>query len=150
MKKQLGIAMVLSLGLLSSGAALANDAVVGALLGGGAGAIVGHSIGGRDGTIIGGAIGAAAGAAIGSQGGRGGHVEYVASPPVYYAAPAYRQQVYYPPQQVYYTQPVRPRPIYYVERGYDRGYQRDRHHGRHDWDRDNHGRGRDDRGWDRH
>ena len=157
MKKQLGIAMTLALCLLSSSAALANDAVLGALLGDGAGAVVGHSVGGRDGTIIGGAIGAAAGAAIGSQGGRGGHVEYVghvAPPPVYYAAPAYQQQAYYPQpqayypqQQVYYAQPVRPRPIYYVERGYHRGYQNDRHYDRRDWDRD-HRRGRDGRGWD--
>ena len=138
MKKQLGIAMVLSLGLLSSGAALANDAVVGALLGGGAGAIVGHSIGGRDGTIIGGALGAAAGAVIGSERSRS-RVEYVAPQPVYYATPAYRQEVYYPQQEVYYAEPVRQRQVYYVERGYQRGHRR--HHEYRDWDRH-------DRGWD--
>ena len=146
MKKHFGITAVLALCLLSSGAALANDAVLGALLGGGAGAIVGHSVGGRDGTIIGGAIGAAAGAAIGAQGGRGGQVEYVAQPPAYYAAPAYRQQAYYPQQQVYYTQPVRQRPIYYVERGYERDHRR--HPGHRDWDRDDHGRSHNDRSWD--
>jgi hypothetical protein len=136
MKKQQGITLVLALGLLSSSAAMADDAILGALLGGGAGAVVGHSIGGRDGTIIGGAIGAAAGAAIGSQ--QRSRVEYVA-PPVYYAAPAYPQQAYYPQQQVYYAQPVYQRPSYYVERGYERDYHR--HHEHRDWNRD-------DRGWD--
>jgi len=135
MKKQLGITLALTFCLLSSGAALADDAILGALIGGGTGAVVGRSIGGRDGTIIGGAIGAAAGAAIGSQ--QRGRVEYVA-PPVYYTAPAYPQQVYYPPQQVYYAQPVYQRPSYYVERGYERGYHR--HHEHRDWDRH-------DRGW---
>ena len=130
--------IALTLCLLSSGTALADDAVWGALLGGGAGAVVGHSIGGRDGTIIGGALGAAAGAAIGSERGRS-RVEYVAPPPVYYAAPAYRQEVYYPPQEVYYAPPVRQRQVYYVERGYQRGHRR--HHEYRDWDRH-------DRGWD--
>ena len=149
MKKQLGITLALTFCLLSSGTAMADDAVWGALIGGGAGAVVGHSIGGRDGTIIGGAIGAAAGAAIGSQ--QRGRVEYVA-PPVYYAAPAYQQQVYYPPQQVYYPQqeayytpPVRieRRPAYYVERGYR--HDNRRHHEHRNWDRDDHGRGWDGR-----
>ena len=140
MKKTPCITLALALCLLSANAALADDAVWGALLGGGAGAVVGHSIGGRDGTIIGGAIGAAAGAAIGSERGRD-RVEYVAPPPVRYAAPAYRQEVYYPPQEVYYAPP--PRPVYYVERGYARDPHW-RHHPR-DWDRDDHGRGR---GWD--
>ena len=98
MKKARCITLALALGLLSSGAALADDAVLGALIGAGAGAVVGHSVGGRDATIIGGAIGAAAGAAIGSQH-TASRVEYVA-PPVY-AAPAYPQRAYYPPQEVY-------------------------------------------------
>lgn len=130
--------IALTLCLLSSGTALADDAVWGALLGGGAGAVVGHSIGGRDGTIIGGALGAAAGAAIGSERGRS-RVEYAAPSPVYYAAPAYRQEVYYPPQQVYYAPP--PRQVYYVERGYERSHRR--HHEYRD--RDRHDRGWDDR-----
>ena len=143
MKKARCITLALALGLLSSGAALADDAVLGALIGGGAGAVVGHSVGGRDATIIGGAIGAAAGAAIGSQRGAS-RVEYVA-PPVYYAAPAYPPRVYYPPQAVYYARPVpvAPPPVYYVERGYARDPHW-RHHHR-DWGHDDHRRGWDGR-----
>lgn len=140
MNKQPGLAIALTLCLLSSGVAQADDALWGALLGGGAGAVVGHSIGGRDGTIIGGALGAAAGAVIGSERSRS-RVEYVAPQPVYYAAPAYQQQVYYPPQEVYYAEPVRQRQVYYVERGYERDHRR--HHEHRDWDRD-------ERGWDGH
>ena len=137
MKKTPYITLALALCLLSSNAAQADDAVLGALIGGGAGAVVGHSVGGRDGTIIGGAIGAAAGAAIGSQRSQS-RVEYVAPPP-YYAAPAY------PPQEVYYARPVpvAPPPVYYVERGYARD-DHWRHHHR-DWERDDH---RHARGWD--
>jgi len=140
MKKQIGTTIAVALCLLSSTTAMADDAVWGALLGGGAGAVVGRSIGGRDGTIIGGALGAAAGAAIGSERGHGhGRVEYVA-PPVYYSQPAY-----YPQQQVYYTQPVRfeQRPVYYVQGGYDRNYRRHNEHRDRDWDRHEHGRGWD-------
>ena len=85
---------LVSLCLLSANA-MANDAVVGAIIGGGAGAFVGHSIGGRDATIIGGALGAAAGAAIGSDRGRTTYVERR----VEYNPP--------PPPRVYYEQPVR-------------------------------------------
>ena len=67
MKKQLGITMVLSLCLLTSTAALANDAVVGAIIGSTTGVLVGRSVGGRDGAVVGAALGAAAGAAIGSD-----------------------------------------------------------------------------------
>ena len=80
MKRQLGITLALSLGLLASHAAVANDAVVGALLGGGAGVLVGRSVGGRNGAGIGGALGAAAGAAIALQNDR---------PRGHYAPPAY-------------------------------------------------------------
>jgi len=141
MNKKLRNVMVLSLGLLTAGAAMANDAVIGALIGGGAGALVGRSVGGRDGTIIGGALGAAAGAAIASDRTRVRYeqrVDYYAPAPVYVT-----QETYYPPQ-VYYAPPVRvaPRPVYYIEGRYDRG---DRwHHRDHGWDR------RDHRGWDDH
>jgi hypothetical protein len=153
MKKQLGrkpgSTIALTLCLLSSTVAMANDAVLGALLGGGAGAVVGHSIGGRDGTVIGGALGAAAGAVIGSERGHG-RVDYSVAPvhytqPGYYAPPV----AYYPQQQIYYSQPVRveQRPIYYIQDSYDRGYRR--HHDRRDWgDRNDHRRGRGDRDWD--
>ena len=117
---------LVSLCLLSANA-MANDAVVGAIIGGGAGAFVGHSIGGRDATIIGGALGAAAGAAIGSDRGRTTYVERR----VEYIPP--------PPPRVYYEQPVRvipapgyygygprvqvvPAPVYYVR---DKHFRRD-------------------------
>ena len=92
MKKTSCVTLVLAFGLLAAGTAQADDAVLGALIGGGAGAVVGSSVGGRDAAIIGGAIGAAAGAAIGSQQRSPGRVEYVAPPP-YYAAPAYPPRV---------------------------------------------------------
>lgn len=117
MKKQLAITLALSLGLLASNAAMADDTLVGALLGGGAGVLVGQSVGGRDGAIIGGALGAAAGAAIASQHPRGYY-----APPVYstYVAPP----VYYPPR-VYYVPPGYYRqPVHYVYRDHQR------------WDRD--------------
>jgi len=145
MNKPLRITLVLALSLLSIHHATADDAVVGALVGGGAGALVGRSIGGRNGTIVGGALGAAAGAAIGSDRGRQ-RTEYradFAPPPVYYAQPTYYSPPAYYPQQVYYSPPVRvvERPVYYVQGGY--GWDR-RHHGRdHDWDRH-------DRGWRGH
>jgi hypothetical protein len=143
MKRTPCITLALAICLLSSNAAQADDAVLGALIGGGAGAVVGHSVGGRNGTIIGGAIGAAAGAAIGSQQRSQSRVEYVA-PPAYYAVPAYPPRAYYPPQEVYYARPVpvAPAPIYYVERGYERDHHW-RHHDR-DWDRED----RRARGWD--
>ena len=143
---KLAISALLSLCLLSANA-MANDAVIGALLGGGAGAFVGQSIGGRDGTIIGGAIGAAAGAAIGSERARTTYVEhrgrYVSPrvralpppPPVYYSQP-----VRVIPSPVYYRQPVRvvEAPVYYVKDrhhrySHDRSWKRiDRRHGRYD------------------
>ena len=140
MNKKLCNVMVLSLGLLSASAAMADDAIWGALIGGGAGAVIGRSVGGRDGTIIGGALGAATGAAIASDRHHGRfeqRVDYYSPAPVYVA-----QETYYPPQ-VYYAPPVRveQRPVYYIEGGYDRG-ERWHHHREHGWDR------RDHRGWD--
>ena len=41
--------------LLVAGAAQASDAVLGAVIGGGAGALIGQSLGGRDGAVVGGA-----------------------------------------------------------------------------------------------
>ena len=95
-------AALVSLCLLSANA-MANDAIVGAIIGGGAGAFVGQSFGGRDATIIGGALGAAAGVAIASDRGRTSYVERR----VEYIPP--------PPPQIYYEQPVRvmPAPGYY-------------------------------------
>lgn len=125
MKKQLGISLALALGLLTSTVAMANDAVLGALLGGGAGVLVGRSMGGRDGAVIGAALGAAAGAAIASQN-KDISVGYYSPPPVRYSQPAYYPQQDYYSQAVYYRQPLR------VERRtisivHDR-------HGRNQWD----------------
>lgn len=90
--------LIASLCILTSGGAMANDAVLGALLGGGAGAAIGGSVSGRNGAIVGGAIGAAAGAVIAAD----SHVYhngadhrvvyrprvvYHVAPPVYYAPP---------------------------------------------------------------
>ena len=80
MNKQLRIAIALSLSLLTAGAAMADDAVWGALIGGGAGAAIGNSVNNRNGAIVGGALGAAAGAAIGSQYNRP-RTEYYTSAP---------------------------------------------------------------------
>ena len=139
MKKHLGITIMLA--ALASTPALAGDAVLGALIGGGAGAVVGSSIGGRDAALIGGALGAATGAAIASS--QNGTRVYVA-PPAYLPPPP--PAVYVPapvvyPQQAYYAPPVRVAPrVYYVEGGY--GYPRGayeryehRHHDFHgrDW-----------------
>ena len=101
---KLAVTGLLSLCLLSANA-MANDAVIGALLGGGAGAFIGQSVGGRNATIIGGAIGAATGAAIGSEQGRTTYVEHrVEYVPSY--APARVQYVAPPPPVYYYTQPA--------------------------------------------
>ena len=53
MKKSFVIAFALTTGLLSASAAQANDAVLGAVIGGGLGAVVGNHVSGRDGAIIG-------------------------------------------------------------------------------------------------
>lgn len=86
--------LIASLCILASSSAMANDAVWGALLGGGAGAAIGGSVSGRNGAIVGGAIGAAAGAVIAADSDhepyRVDHrprVVYHPAPPVYYAPP---------------------------------------------------------------
>ena len=73
MKKRFGIIFSLSLGLLSANIAMANDAVLGAIIGGGLGAAVGNHVGGRDGAFIGGAVGAAAGVVIAAEDDRRHH-----------------------------------------------------------------------------
>lgn len=114
-------ALTLSLCLLASSAALANDAVWGALLGGGAGAAVGGSVSGRNGAIVGGALGAAAGAVIASDNDHR-RVDYV-PPPVYQP-----RAVYYSAQPVYYAPPVRvvTPTVYYVSPGPSKQHGHDR------------------------
>lgn len=64
MKRMLTIS-ALVLTTMSAGAFAGDrDAVVGAMVGGGAGALIGHSVNGRDGAMVGGALGALAGVAI--------------------------------------------------------------------------------------
>lgn len=118
-------ALTVSLCLLASSAAIADDTVWGALLGGGAGAAIGGSVSGRNGAIVGGALGAAAGAVIAS-GNNHRQVEYVPAQ-VYHP-----RAVYYSEQPVYYTRPVRvvTPTVYYVVPERDR---RHNHHHRRDW-----------------
>jgi len=87
-------------------AAHAEHAVLGAAIGGGAGALVGQSMGGRDGAMIGGALGAVAGVAL--------------------TQVHYQPQIY-APQPYYYRQPVvyAPAPVYYPH--YERGWERHEH-----------------------
>jgi hypothetical protein len=91
MNKKLAIAL-LSVGLLSANAARADDALLGALLGGGAGVLIGHSVGGRNGAVIGGALGAAAGIAVASER-QQPRVAYYMPPPVYVSQPVYMAPV---------------------------------------------------------
>jgi hypothetical protein len=116
MKKSLQIATLVSIGLLGANVALANDAVVGAVLGGGAGALIGNSVNGHNGAVVGAALGAAAGAAIAANGpyyGTSAQVYYGPPQPVYYARPAYYGAPVYYPAPVYYARPV-VAPVYYV------------------------------------
>lgn len=142
MKTKNSIALILCSSLLiAAGGAQARDrsgdALLGGLIGGGAGAVIGNQVGGRNGAIIGGALGAATGVAITTDYGR--RERYVAAP-VY--APVYTS----PRPVVYYTQPYyTPRAIYVEQRGRGfYGHHRGHHRDHDDWD----GRG----GWhgDRH
>ena len=146
MKKSFSILMALSFGVLSANAALANDAVLGAIVGGGVGAVVGNHVSGRDGAIIGGAVGAAAGAVIASDNEphhRRPVYGYAPQPPVrvYAPAPAYAP-VYapapvYSPAPVYYAPPpvrVVDAPVVYVPaHPAPRHWREDHHRRHHDW-----------------
>lgn len=153
MKRGLLISTLL-LATALSGTASAGDPVVGAIIGGGAGAIVGHAVGGRDGALVGGAIGAATGVALATDRNRNNTRE------TYYERDrdddrydrrtvVYERPRYAPPPRVVVYERPEPRHITYVrttyvERGphWDRGYHRGWKHDR--WDRDD----RNDR-WDR-
>lgn len=100
--------------LALTSAAQAGDALIGALVGAGAGLVVGHAVAGRDGAIVGGGIGAIAGAAIGSH--------------------HHRSRAVYAPvrRSAYYDEPV------FVERRYVRrvehdSHWEDRHQGHRPW-----------------
>lgn len=99
-------ALVVSAAAWLAPPAQASQPVVGAIIGGGAGAMIGQSFGGRDGAVIGGAIGAAAGAAAAQHARHGGYGASVGfgvgyPPPVYVPSPP----VYYSPPPVYYGAP---------------------------------------------
>ena len=116
MNKRLALTLTLSFGLLTSSAAMANNAVVGAVLGGGAGALVGQSVGGRDGALIGSALGAVTGVVLTGQHGRPAinqRVDYYA-PPVYHAPPVVYTQRAYAPPIVYAQRAYAPASYYYV------------------------------------
>ncbi len=145
MKTRIGIILSLSLGLLSANAAMANDAVLGAIVGGGLGAAVGSHVGGRDGAVIGSAVGAAAGVVIASDDGhrhRPAAYGYAPPPPVrvYAPGPVYAPAPVYAPTPVYYAPPpvriVRP-PVVYVPVSPARGEWRHdhRHYEREHYDR---------------
>lgn len=72
MKIKHSLSTVVAISLISlSGTGMANqidgNAVLGAAIGGAAGAAIGSQVGGRNGAIIGGAMGGGTGAAIGSS-----------------------------------------------------------------------------------
>jgi len=106
--------------LLTSAAAIADDRVIGTVVGAGVGAVIGHQVGGNQGAVIGGAIGAAAGNAIArDRDGRDGrhyapaYASYapVATPVYYQPVSSYRQAPvvvrhgYAPPRVVYVSTP---------------------------------------------
>ncbi len=128
MKRMLTIS-ALVLTTMSAGAFAGDrDAVVGAMVGGGAGALIGHSVNGRDGALVGSAIGALAGVAIATSdhdGYRSGN-DYREPPRtvVYQQVPVVRERVVvYPPRPVVVYRPVRYEPRY--EQRYERVEWRD-------------------------
>lgn len=118
MKRMLTIS-ALVLTTMSAGAFAGDrDAVVGAMVGGGAGALIGHSVNGRDGALVGSAIGALAGVAIATSDRdnhrddyrRGNGYRDYREPPrtVVYEQPVVRERVVvYPPRPVVVYRPVR-------------------------------------------
>lgn len=119
-----GVALLLSLSGTQALAGTRNEAIIGGLLGGGAGAAIGHHIHGRNGAIIGGALGGAAGVAIATPREVVHERVYVREEPRYYHAP--RERVRY-----------RPEPRHEWHRDHDRHHdhwrQDDRRHG--GWDK---------------
>jgi hypothetical protein len=97
-------AAALGVTALSSQAYANDDALLGAVVGGGIGAAIGHGVQGRDGALVGGAIGAIAGASIAANAAPYYGSGYYAAPVGYAPAP-----VYYGPAPVYY----RAAPVYY-------------------------------------
>ena len=111
-----------------------TETIIGAAIGGGAGAAIGRNMGGRDNAIIWSAIGGATGAAVGSSIGERHHdVVRVRERPVYYEDVEVHH--YYPqPQRVYYA----PSESYrdYDEHHYIQHRRYNRHHRHHHDDDD--------------
>lgn len=136
--------------VLAPGVARAHDddVVVGALIGGIAGAAIGSNMGGENSALVGAAIGSMTGAAIGSSNSR----HY--GPPVVYRAPAVRRlpggyaalppgPVRYAPV-VYTSEPVSfPQAVYYGDRHEWREHRHDRQAWRGYDERRDYGRGHD-------
>ena len=156
MKRILGIsALMLATAFSTTAVAGDRDAVVGAMVGGGAGAYIGHSMNGRDGALIGGAIGAITGVALATGG--NGRERTVERERVVYEP----QPVAYEPQRVVVVQRyVPPRRVVVIDRrfngyGHHHGWRRAYAYDDHDRGGEGQGynRGRDDdrgdnRGWD--
>lgn len=142
MKSRFFLGALAAIPLVMSVPVHANEQVLGAVLGAGAGAVIGSSMGGHDGAVVGGALGAAVGATIAGSG-RDRYVErvhYDAPPPRYYAPPpvvVYREPrpVYYGPSYVYVPPRVAygPPPGYYRERGWRHRHWDDDRRDRDDW-----------------
>lgn len=115
-----------------------SDAVVGAVIGSGAGALIGHSVKGRDGALIGGAIGAITGVAIATSD-RGGR-ERTETRTVVYEPPVVRERVIV--REVPRTVVVHrhePHRVVVVERKPGRGHAYGKNHDRRydkEWKRD--------------
>ena len=129
------VASLVSIGIFGGNAAQANDAIVGAIIGGGTGALIGQSLHGRDGAIVGGAVCAAAGIALATDR-RERRSEYAQAPnyrqPIVVSAPTPRYERYerYEAERDY--------------RHYRPSHRRHHHHWRHEsrrhWDRDRYDR----------
>lgn len=155
MKRMLTIsALVVAAAFSTATHAGSNDAVVGAMVGGGTGALIGHSINGRNGALIGGALGAFTGVALATA-------DHDRQHTVVYEQPVVFEREDYRPERVMVVQRYQPRRVVLIDRdrvyGYGYGHGRYRHDHHHGWNKsyaseDNdrgYNRGRDDRGDDR-
>lgn len=113
-----------------------GDAVVGAVVGGGAGALIGHSVNGRNGALVGSAIGAITGVAIATSNRDREESRAV----VYEERPVVRERVvvYQPqPQPMVVYRYYEPRRVVVVDHRGGRGHAYGRGHGHgNDWKRD--------------
>lgn len=125
MKRMLTIsALLLATTFSATALAGSNDAVLGAMVGGGTGALIGHSISGRDGALIGGALGAFTGVALATA-------DRGRERPVVYEQPVVRERDrdWYEPQRVVFVKRYEPRRVVVIDRySDDRGNRGYGHH----------------------